>query len=317
MPGVIDDHEPLPVPARDFGPGDEEAHVEALVGQRIDEFLVQRLVADLDGPQEHGEARPGGPVGFQVRRVLALLAREERLVREDEPVPLGLIDEPWPELRVGDGDERHGPLPDVLPVEITDAVFRDHVVDVSPVVGHPGARGQERHDAGHAVALRRGRQHEDGPAGRRGGYGPHEVGVPPDAAVEFLSDGLGGCLSGQVDLKGGVDGHHVRLPRDDGGIVGVVHGHEGEGRVVVDVVVYITGSQAQRRDGPARVRALLCVVHDAAPHEVDDAAAEQLGVYPEMFLPVQGREHGVRHPAVPDLDGAPVRDDPGNERAYP
>ena len=240
------------------------------------------------------------------------LAGDERLVLVDQVQLLGLPDEPGAEPRVGDGDQRHGPLADVLPVEVGDAELGDDVVDVAAVQGHPGPLLDERHDA-RDLALLGGRlQREDGGAALGEDGAAHEVGLPADPAVEGRPDRFRRGLSGEVDLHGGVDGHHLLVGRDDQRVVGVVDAAELDGRVVVDEVVGRLVSHAERRDRLAAVDGLPGVVDHPAPHEVGDPVGEQLGVHAEVLLAREGGEDGVGDAAVAGLDGVAVLDDAGD-----
>ena len=99
-------------------------------------------------------------------RILPLLPGDEGLIPVNQVGLFGLLDEPGPELGVGDGDQLHGPFPDVLAVEVGDPVFGDHVMDVAPDQGDPGPLPQEGDDAGDLSLLGRGLDGEDGLAAR-------------------------------------------------------------------------------------------------------------------------------------------------------
>src|SRR6185369_4085538 len=69
-----------------------------------------------------------------------------------------------PEIGMGDADQRFGALADVPPPEVGDAVFGDHVVDVTAAGDHAGPLFERRLDAAHRAALGGGRQRDDRPA---------------------------------------------------------------------------------------------------------------------------------------------------------
>src|SRR5512137_2650004 len=93
--------------------------------------------------------------------------------------PPGLLYEMVPKAGMSDGDEVHSPLPNAFPVQVGYAVFCDHIMNVAPGEGDPGAFPEERHNAGYqrtpagaavsfimAGALGRGGQSQDGSAAR-------------------------------------------------------------------------------------------------------------------------------------------------------
>ncbi len=71
--------------------------------------------------------------------VLAALSGDVGLIPVDQIQPLRLLDQPGPEVRMGDGDQVHRPLPDVLSLEVGDPALGDHVLDVPPRQGNAGA----------------------------------------------------------------------------------------------------------------------------------------------------------------------------------
>ena len=133
LPRVIDDDKILQTLVWHVLAFGQKPAVETPVGQRIEELFDQGFIADLDGSEE--DLQPGfrRPVGFEAFRIFAPLSGDKGLVPVDDPPFFRLLDEPGAEFRVGDGNQRHRPLPDIFPVEIGDAVLGHHIPDVSPV----------------------------------------------------------------------------------------------------------------------------------------------------------------------------------------
>ncbi len=167
---VVDDDEVLQPLVRHVLPLRHEPPVDALVRERVEEVLEERLVADLDRPQVEVAAGVCGPVDLELLRVLAALARDERLVLVDEVPVLRLAYEPGPELRVRDRHQLHGALADVLAVQVGDAVLGDHVVDVAADQRDARALGEAR--ARSARARRPARSTAAPGWSRRPGPGP-------------------------------------------------------------------------------------------------------------------------------------------------
>ena len=102
VPGVVDGDELLPHLPGDVPPRGDEAGVEALVREGIEELLDQGLVADLDGAQEELLGGAGRPVDGEVLGVLAAFSGDEGLILVDQVQPLRLLDQPGLIVRVGD-----------------------------------------------------------------------------------------------------------------------------------------------------------------------------------------------------------------------
>ena len=212
---------------------------------------------------------------------------------------------------VGDGGEQTGALGERLPEEVDGAVFGDNPVDDGTRGDDARAFGQCRHDLAHALAGDGGHGH-DGDAAFAGGSAEHEVELPAGAAEHLGADGIGADLPGEVDLDGGVEGHHLGISGDDGRIVGVGHVIDVYGGVVIDKVVEATGALEEGGDMLADVDLLGTAVDDAAFDERQHAVGEHLGVDTEVLVASELREHGVGDVANADLEGGAVGDKGGD-----
>ena len=197
------------------------------------------------------------------------------------------------EVRVGDGDEGHGPFLNALAVQIGDAVLGDHVVHGSPGGHHARARLERRHDARDLAFLGGRGQGDDGaPAGGAPGA-LVEVRLPTDARVESGAQRVGAHLAGEIDLQRRVDGHHLVLLPDDERVVDVLRRVEGEHRVVVHVVVQLLGTHGEGSDDLAPVDGFLRPGDHALVDKDGDGVGNDLGVDAEVLLLSEQRDHGM------------------------
>ncbi len=111
-----------------------------------------------------------------------------------------------------------------------------------------------------------------------------EVDLTADAGEELGADRVGADLSGEIDLQGDVDGHHLVLLADDERVVDVLGGLKTEEWIVVDVVVELAGAQAEAGDDLAAVQRLAAAGDDAGLDQIDDAVGDHLGVDAEVLL---------------------------------
>ena len=144
VPRTADGQEHLPHLSGDVPPRRDEPGVEALIGEAVKELLDQRLVADFYGAEEDllALACAGGPMDREILGVLAALAGDEGLVLVDQIQPLRLLDQPGLEVWVGDCDEVHRTLPDVLSLEVGDPTPRHRLLDVPAGQGHTRSGGE-------------------------------------------------------------------------------------------------------------------------------------------------------------------------------
>ena len=102
------------------------------------------------------------------------MGRGQDLIGVDQPAAFGGVQQFGAEVRVGDADQRHGPLPHGLAVQVGHAVLGDHVMDVAARGDDAGALLQEGHDAAADAPSLVGRPCWAGPAPacRRGPWPP-------------------------------------------------------------------------------------------------------------------------------------------------
>jgi hypothetical protein len=100
--GVVDDGEVLEPPVGELLSRGHEPAVEALVGEEVEELLEERLVGDLDRPQEDRKARLRRPPDLKAFGVDPGLAGDEGLIFVDQIQPLRLLDQPGTVVGVGD-----------------------------------------------------------------------------------------------------------------------------------------------------------------------------------------------------------------------
>ena len=153
-------------------------------------------------------------------------------------------------------------------------------------------------------------QGQDGLSLRRERAAPHEIGLPSDPAVEKLPHGFGSGLTGEVDLKGGVDSHHPLLPGDHERIVRIINGPQFYVRIVMDIFIGITFPQTDTRNGLPLVHTLFRIVDNPFFYEIHKSVAQDLRMYAQVFFCAEARYNGVWHTSIPRLDRASVFDDP-------
>lgn len=270
------------------------------------------LVGEFHGAEQQVQPRVRGFEGLERFGILTLNAGDKGLVPVDEVPRLGLLDEPFAEFRMCNRDQVHGPLADVLAVKVGDAVFGHYVMDVAARERHTRALLEEGDDARDLAVLCGGLDRQDGLAALRQDRAAHEIRLSADAAVKHFSDGLGRGLAREIDLERAVDGRHVLLARQYGGIVGVVHGPELDPRVVVQEVVGSVIAHAEGGHGLSAVQLLARIVDDALSHELHEPVGQQLGVDAQVLLVLEMAEDRVRNAAVPHLDRVAVLHDAGD-----
>jgi hypothetical protein len=156
------------------------------------------------------------------------------------------------------------------------------------------------------------RDGEDGLAalGQRGTA--QEVHLPADARDHARPDGVGAHLTGQVDLDGGVDGAHLRVARDHGGVVHVGDVELQHVGVVVDEVEQPARAGDEAADDATAVDLLLRVVDGARQDQVERAVGPHLGVDAQVTVAMQRAAHRVGDRADAHLQGGAVVDEAGD-----
>ena len=178
-------------------------------------------------------------------------------------LPRGLL-QPFAELGIGHVDQRPGPLPDGLPVEVGDPVLGDNIVDVAARRDHPGARLEHGHDLAHWLTADGGGAGEgdDGLAALGTAGAVDKVDLPAHATVKPRADRIGAHLAGQINLDGRVDRDHAVILRDAEGIVDILRGVQLDHRVVMDEVIKPPGPHHETGHDLARVQRLLLPVDE-------------------------------------------------------
>ena len=138
------------------------------------------------------------------------------------------------------------------------------------------------------------------------------IDLPAGAGHVLCADALGTDLPPEVDLQRCVDRDHVVVPADDVRVVDIVHRHQRDGRVVVDIIIDPLRAEGKGRDGNAAVDLLAAVVHRAAGDQLDHRVGEHLGVDAEIVLFLQRHAGRVRDRADAQLDAGAVRDQLGD-----
>jgi len=141
---VVDEGELLDLLAGDGRDRLHEAIVDGILGQGIKQVAHARLVRGMDGTvadksavaQKLRGAEPG-----RLHHQLPLHVGHPHL-HMHVTEPLRLAEQVRPEVRVRDGDERHGPLPYALAVQVGHAVLGDHEVYVAPGGDHARSGAQ-------------------------------------------------------------------------------------------------------------------------------------------------------------------------------
>ena len=123
-------------------------------------------------------------------------------------------------------------------------------------------------------------------------------------------------LAEEVDLDGGVYGYHVVVLTDDRRIVDIVNRQDGDGGVIVDIVVYPLRAVGEGRDGLAAVYLLAAVVDRAALDKLDHGVGEQFGVDAEVVLGFERHARRVGYRADAELDAGAVGYLLGDDVAY-
>ena len=99
-------------------------------------------------------------------------------------VLLRFLQQPGPELWVGDRNDVHCPFSQVLSVKIGDPIFGHQVMNVASGKGNTGPFMEERHNPGNLFVIRSGLQGQDGfPSWREHGA-PHEIRLAPDSTAK-------------------------------------------------------------------------------------------------------------------------------------
>ena len=132
--------------------------------------------------------------------------------------------------------QKSGALLKRFSVKVHDAVFRDDIMHQMARRRDPGSRSQGRDDFALAfVGL--GGNCDDAFAVSGAVCPVNEVQLPADAGIHRGTDGVGGNLPRQINLKGGVDCHDIIVLRNDERIVRVADIFHQHQRIVIDEII--------------------------------------------------------------------------------
>ncbi len=202
------------------------------------------------------------------------MSGDEFLIPVNQSALSRLFNEAGPEIRISNSDEFHGPLPDIFPMQIGDAVFRDHIVDVSPDQGCPRPLPEERYYPGNSAVVRRGWDGQDCPAVAGQHCPAHEVRLTADSAVEGPAQRLRRSLTGQINFQAGIDGRHVFVLGNNQGIVRIVDGFELNKGIIIDIFICFTFPHAEGGNRLSPVDRLAGVVDYSFFHQLDNTVGQ-------------------------------------------
>ena len=207
---------------------------------------------------------------------------------------------------MSNGDEILNALAHGSLAEFGNAVLCHHQVRQVPRNGDNGPRVQRGDDAGESALFGGGALGEDGPAAFGMVGAPGEVCGSPGAGVLLGADGLGTDLAGQIDLEGGIDGHHVVILGDDVRIVGVAAAAEAEAGMVVHEVVEEGISREEGPDSNAFVDGFIPVGYGATIDKMGHRSPDLFRVDTQIMLVHKVETDGIGDAAEAKLDTVAV-----------
>ena len=151
------------------------------------------------------------------------------------------------------------------------------------------------------------------PAGVHGAA--RKIGLPARSGPVAPVDRLRCALAKEVDLRGGVDRHHLWLTGDDPRVVHPLDADHLDRRVVPDEVVEPLRAEREGRDDLAGALGLAHPGDRTAFDQVDHRIGEELGVDAEVAVSVQLAEDRRRCRSDPRLDRGALRDALGDQGA--
>ena len=160
---------------------------------------------------------------------------------------------------------------------------------------------QHRNDARNLPILCSGGHRDDGLTAFATRGTANEIDLATNAAVEIGADGIGADLAGNIDLQGGIDGHHFVICGNDVGVVGVATGMKLEHRVVVDKIEELLGAQNKTQNNFPAMDRLHAAVDDSRFDQRDGAIAEHLCVDAKILVIRQFQQHRIGNRADPQL----------------
>ena len=119
----------------------KEARIHVLFGKRVDHVLYAALIGGFNRSEKDLLTLLVGPIDLKFMRINH---RRKNLILVDIALFFGTIRQPIPKLRMGDVDQGHDPFTNGLAMDISNAVFGNHIMDITPGDRYPAARGAKK-----------------------------------------------------------------------------------------------------------------------------------------------------------------------------
>ena len=199
---------------------------------------------------------------------------------------LGGADQLLPEIRMGNFDQRLGPLPGGFAGQLRDAVLSHDAGRLGAGRGDNVALGELGKDAGMNLArfVGEGRMHgEKGPAmlGLQGAG--DEVQLAAGAGDLPRAGGFAAHLAVEIHGDAAVDGHKIIQLPDGLGAVHIAHRRGEDFLVVIQKVIELPGAVADRENSLAGIKFFVSVGDFSRPIEVEITVAHEFGVHAQIF----------------------------------
>ena len=110
-----------------------------------------------------------------------------------------------------------------------------------------------------------------------------------------------------------IDGDHIVILADDLRIIDIVNRHDGNGGVIVNIVIDRFGAEGKGGNADTAVNLLFAVVDSTAFDQVDHGAGEHLGMNTEVMLLLQRKTDGIGYSSDAELNAGTVLTLLGNQ----
>lgn len=216
---------------------------------------------------------------------------------------------------MGDIDEGLGPLAYRFAIEIGDTELSDDVMDLVTGGGDATTGIESGDDTAEGASFGSGGEGDNrfAPFGASGAA--HEIDLATDTAEKARAHRIGGDLTGEIDLEGGVNGDHLFILGDIERVIDIIGGMEFDEGVIIDEIVQFLGAKKEASHNFAGVECFLTAGNDTRFDEVDNAIGEEFGMNADMFVIGEGLEDGIGDRADTHLEGGAIGDDFGDELA--